>query len=194
MAWSDAGFPGTPFLPGFDGNVTRLFQKTLAVTSVLGKNAGPITRKITGSPGWMRRVRGRRPRAGAPPRSRTRPGGFRIDVVGLREDGRIDLGECRWSPVGSWSGLVQELGRPIAAYPKAENRTVRGGLFTRQRSRAQGGLVETARAEKSGAPLALWGGRTGWTLGGGWGRWFHGSKVGRFPVQGSSLRRMARGS
>jgi len=56
-----------------------------------------------------------------------------IDVVGLRDDGRIDLGECRWGPVGSWSGLVQELGRRIAAYPNPENRTVQGWLFTRQR-------------------------------------------------------------
>jgi hypothetical protein len=56
-----------------------------------------------------------------------------LDVVGLREDGRIDLGECRWGPVGSWSGLVQELGRRIAAYPNPENRTVQGWLFTRQR-------------------------------------------------------------
>ena len=64
MGLSDAGFPGTPFLPGFGGNVTRFFHKTLAVTSVLGKNSGPITRKTIGSPGWMRPVGGRRPRSG----------------------------------------------------------------------------------------------------------------------------------
>jgi AAA+ ATPase superfamily predicted ATPase len=55
-----------------------------------------------------------------------------IDVVGLRSDGRIDIGECRWGAVRSWPRLRQELDQRLKAYPNPENRTLQGWLFTRQ--------------------------------------------------------------
>ena len=54
-----------------------------------------------------------------------------IDVVSIRDDGWIDLGECKWGKVKSWPGLRTELSAKVAAYPNPENRTIRSMVFTR---------------------------------------------------------------
>ena len=55
-----------------------------------------------------------------------------IDVVGFRQDDRIDIGECKWGTVTSLPGVVNELSGKMAKYPNPENITLQGRLFTRQ--------------------------------------------------------------
>jgi AAA+ ATPase superfamily predicted ATPase len=56
---------------------------------------------------------------------------MQIDVVGLRDDGWIDLGECKWGAVRSASALASELERKAASYPNPRNATLGRRFFTR---------------------------------------------------------------
>jgi uncharacterized protein len=62
--------------------------------------------------------------------------GTQLDVVGLRSDGWVDLGECKWGPRDSHAAAARDLKSRGARYP-AEGRTVRYHLFTRRASRAK---------------------------------------------------------
>jgi hypothetical protein len=64
-----------------------------------------------------------------------------LDVVGLRTDGWIDLGECKWGPRDSIAAAVGDLKSRHARYP-AEGRTLRYHLLTRRASRAEIGDTE----------------------------------------------------
>jgi AAA+ ATPase superfamily predicted ATPase len=55
-----------------------------------------------------------------------------IDVVGLRDDGWTDLGECKWGPVGSVPGLLAELERKARAYPNPRAATIGRRLFVQK--------------------------------------------------------------
>ena len=55
---------------------------------------------------------------------------LQVDVVGLRGDGWIDVGECKWGKSGLAAAVAELRGR-CARYP-AEGRTVRGHLFVRR--------------------------------------------------------------
>lgn len=55
-----------------------------------------------------------------------------IDVVGLREDGWTDLGECKWGTVRSPAPLERELDQKVRAYPNPRGATVGRRIFTRQ--------------------------------------------------------------
>lgn len=54
-----------------------------------------------------------------------------IDVVGVRRDGCVDLGECRWGPVRSARALVKELDTRVARYPNPKDATIGRRVFTR---------------------------------------------------------------
>ena len=54
-----------------------------------------------------------------------------IDVVGLREDGWIDLGECKWSPDISLPGVAEELERKVRRYHNPRQATLCRRLFLR---------------------------------------------------------------
>jgi hypothetical protein len=54
-----------------------------------------------------------------------------IDVVGLRDDGWIDLGECKWGQVRSLGALMQELEVKVARFPNPANATLGRRLFVR---------------------------------------------------------------
>lgn len=54
-----------------------------------------------------------------------------IDVVGLREDGWIDLGECKWSPDVSLPGVAEELERKVRGYHNPRQATLCRRLFLR---------------------------------------------------------------
>jgi AAA+ ATPase superfamily predicted ATPase len=54
-----------------------------------------------------------------------------LDVVGLRADGWVDVGECKWSGRPAPAAAVSELQRRAAGYP-AGGRTVRRHLFLRR--------------------------------------------------------------
>ena len=56
-----------------------------------------------------------------------------IDVVGLRDDGWTDLGECKWGPVRSPAALHREIEEKARSYPNHRGATVGLRLFTRRR-------------------------------------------------------------
>lgn len=53
-----------------------------------------------------------------------------IDVVGIRDDGWTDLGECRWGDPGSARALVDDLRRRTGRFPNPRGATVRLCFFT----------------------------------------------------------------
>lgn len=55
-----------------------------------------------------------------------------IDVVGLREDGWTDLGECKWGGVPSPRRLEKELAEKSAAFPNRRNATLCRRAFLRR--------------------------------------------------------------
>lgn len=58
-----------------------------------------------------------------------------IDVVGLRDDGWTDLGECKWGAMGSRRQLLAELDQKAQRYPNPRNATIGRRTFTRNRLR-----------------------------------------------------------
>ena len=61
-----------------------------------------------------------------------------VDVVGLRDDGWTDLGECKWGYVRSEGRLVRELEGKVARYPNPRNATIGRRIFTRTPVRPAG--------------------------------------------------------
>lgn len=59
-----------------------------------------------------------------------------IDVVGWRDDGWTDLGECKWGTVRSRKGLEDELEERIRRYPNQRNATIGRHVFVRKIPRA----------------------------------------------------------
>jgi hypothetical protein len=57
---------------------------------------------------------------------------IQIDVVGLRDDGWVDLGECRWIGRSGLSSVARELAVRVGHFPGG-NRTVRQLLFVRKK-------------------------------------------------------------
>lgn len=62
-----------------------------------------------------------------------------IDVVGLRQDNWIDLGECRWGAVPSVPKVIAELEGRLKLYPNANNATLGRMIFTRRPVKAPKG-------------------------------------------------------
>lgn len=60
-----------------------------------------------------------------------------IDLVGLREDHVIDLGECKWGRVTSLNPIAKELDRKAAAYPTPGDWRVATHVFLRKSPRKQ---------------------------------------------------------
>ena len=56
-----------------------------------------------------------------------------IDVVGLRQDGWTDLGECKWGTVRSATALRAELEARLPHFPNQRHATVARRFFTRAR-------------------------------------------------------------
>ncbi|GDY19428.1 ATPase AAA [Verrucomicrobiota bacterium] len=54
-----------------------------------------------------------------------------IDVVGLRQDGWTDLGECKWGAVRSAAELRAELAARVGNFPNARQATLGQRFFTR---------------------------------------------------------------
>ncbi len=61
------------------------------------------------------------------------PPAAQIDVVGLREDNRTDLGECKWGPVRSAPALEAELDRRARLYPNRRGATLGRRYFVRRK-------------------------------------------------------------
>ncbi|MEE8585769.1 MAG: ATP-binding protein, partial [Acidobacteriota bacterium] len=54
-----------------------------------------------------------------------------IEVVGLRDDGWTDLGECKWGQIRSANKLEQELEKRVGSYPNQRNATIGRRIFIR---------------------------------------------------------------
>jgi AAA+ ATPase superfamily predicted ATPase len=55
-----------------------------------------------------------------------------IDVVGRRDDGWTDLGECRWGAVRTARPVLAELEEKVRRYPNPSNATIGRRIFTRR--------------------------------------------------------------
>jgi len=58
-----------------------------------------------------------------------------IDVVAMRDDGWVDLGECKWGQVRSLHAVAQELEAKVPKFPNPANATVGRRLFLRDRGK-----------------------------------------------------------
>lgn len=58
-----------------------------------------------------------------------------IDVIGLRTDNRVDLGECKWGGVRSVVAVEEELSGRMKRYPNPSNATLQGRVFCRRAHR-----------------------------------------------------------
>lgn len=56
-----------------------------------------------------------------------------IDIVGVRDDGWVDLGECRWGTVRSPGALRKELAAKVVRWPNPEGATIVRRFFVRRR-------------------------------------------------------------
>jgi AAA+ ATPase superfamily predicted ATPase len=61
---------------------------------------------------------------------------IQIDVVGLRDDGWTDLGECKWGGIPSARALQAELETKVRGYPNSRQASIGRHLFTRSRAPA----------------------------------------------------------
>lgn len=61
-----------------------------------------------------------------------------IEVVGLRNDGWTDLGECKWGPVRSRNAVESELESKVRDYPNPRGATIGRRIFARQVPAASG--------------------------------------------------------
>jgi AAA+ ATPase superfamily predicted ATPase len=61
-----------------------------------------------------------------------------IDVVGLREDGWTDLGECKWAAVRSVRRLEAELEQKTQRFPNRRGASLARRVFTRTKPRGSG--------------------------------------------------------
>jgi len=57
---------------------------------------------------------------------------MQIDVVGLQDDERIELGECKWGAVRSSRAALADLEARAAAYPNPRNASIGLRIFTRR--------------------------------------------------------------
>jgi AAA+ ATPase superfamily predicted ATPase len=60
-----------------------------------------------------------------------------IDVVGLRDDGVTDLGECKWGKSPNTSSLITELQSKVGKYPNLRGATIDRRIFVRERPRSE---------------------------------------------------------
>ena len=59
-----------------------------------------------------------------------------IDVVGLRDDGWTDIGECKWGPLGSVPTVVKELRSKAARFPNDRGASIGLRAFVRRKPKA----------------------------------------------------------
>jgi hypothetical protein len=62
-----------------------------------------------------------------------------IDIVGYRQDGVIDICECKWGKISSMPQLLKELNSKISGYPNKDNKTIHGRFFLRTRRKQPSG-------------------------------------------------------
>lgn len=70
---------------------------------------------------------------------------MQIDIVGMRGDGVVDLGECKWGTVSSAVEVERDLRRKAAAFPNRQASTLQLHIFCREKSRKKQESAETIR-------------------------------------------------
>jgi uncharacterized protein len=68
-----------------------------------------------------------------------------IDVVGVRQDGWVDLGECKWGTVKSLAAIGKELEAKITHYPNTRAATISRRLFLHSLKTSSKALPEGVR-------------------------------------------------
>jgi AAA+ ATPase superfamily predicted ATPase len=58
-----------------------------------------------------------------------------IDVVGMRDDGFVDLGECKWGTVRSIEAVARELDAKVPHFPNPANATIGRRVFVRKKGK-----------------------------------------------------------
>ncbi len=58
-----------------------------------------------------------------------------IDLVGVRKDKWLDLGECKWGPVKSLQAVAKELDRKVLLYPSGGEFSIDRHIFLKQKPR-----------------------------------------------------------
>lgn len=66
-----------------------------------------------------------------------------IDVLSLRDDQFIDVGECKWGTVRSWPAAIKEAKAKAESFPNPLGRTLSPWLFTRLKPKA--GVIDGVR-------------------------------------------------
>lgn len=74
-----------------------------------------------------------------------------IDLVGLRDDGITDIGECKWGAVSSRRALEATIHQKMRAYPNHGNATLVGRAFVRRHPR-----VRKSASKESAVGEVLW--------------------------------------
>jgi hypothetical protein len=69
-----------------------------------------------------------------------------IDVVGLREDAWVDLGECKWGVGTSVTAAAAELEEKVRRYPNQRQATICRRVFLRTSSPTRGSMPPNFRA------------------------------------------------
>jgi len=67
-----------------------------------------------------------------------------IDVVGLRDDGWTDLGECKWGELRSAAQVLRGLEAKVVRYPNRRNATIGRRIFSRHKMPAKAIKVQQA--------------------------------------------------
>jgi AAA+ ATPase superfamily predicted ATPase len=101
--------------PQWDAYCGEAFERLCREALPLLYEAEKVTGRIEIGEFWDRRVQ--------------------IDVVGLRDDGWLDLGECKWHGRPAVTGVLRELEERAAHYP-ARGRTVHKRIFLRTRPKS----------------------------------------------------------
>lgn len=68
-----------------------------------------------------------------------------LDVVSIRQDGWIDLGECKWSATSSPAAAATELEEKVRHYPNPRQATIGRRLFLRAVKQSRKALPENVR-------------------------------------------------
>lgn len=65
-----------------------------------------------------------------------------IDVVGLRDDGWTDLGECKWGTLRSAPAVEREIEEKMKLYPNSRNATLAPRVFARNKRQGRKGTSD----------------------------------------------------
>lgn len=71
--------------------------------------------------------------------------GCQIDVVGYRDDGWTDLGECKWSPSISSPDVLRELDAKVSRYPNDRQATIQRRVFVRNKRKRSSSALAAAK-------------------------------------------------